>query len=398
MPLTHLAIRNARPQDRPFKLSDAKGLFLLVSPSGSRLWRLKYRYEGREKLLALGAYPEVGLAQARARRDDARASLAQGLDPSATRKAAKRAAKIAAANSFEAVARDYTRKQANRWTPEHGRRFVRRLENDLFPALGHRPVAAIEPPDLLAVLRRVEARGATDLSHRLLQEASAVFRYAIACGLARRDPAADLRGALQPHVKSHRLAVKPDELPELLRRIDAYDSEEYGGDLQTRLALQFLFLTAVRTKELRGAEWREIDRGKALWIIPADRMKMRSEHVVPLSRHALAILDELHALTGRDRLVFRGEGRKGVLSENTILFALYRLGYRSRMTGHGVRLLFSTIANESGLFSADAIERQLAHRERNAVRAAYDRGQRLDERRGLVQWWADHLDALRAPA
>ena len=388
--LTATAVRNARPGDKPQKLYDEKGLFLLITPAGGKCWRFKYRHGGKEKLLALGTWPAVSLAQAREARDVARALLAEGRDPADARKADKLARRRADEHSFEAVAREWHGRQAAQWSASHAGGVLRQLESNAFPALGHRPLAEIEPPELLACARMIEARGAHDLAHRVLAVCGQVFRYGVATGRCARDPTADLRGALTPHKARHQPAVRPEDLPELLRRVEGYDREA-GGDTLTRMALQLMALTFVRTSELIGARWEEFDPDAGLWAIPAARMKMRAEHLVPLSRQALERLAALRPVGGGSAFLFPGRHRDKPMSNNTMLFALYRLGYKGRMTGHGFRAVASTVLNEAG-FRADVIERQLAHCERDAVRGAYNRAEYLPERRELMQWWADYLD------
>ena len=393
--LTDPAIRSAKPQDKPIKLSDGGGMFLLVNPNGSRYWRMKYRYAGKEKLLALGVYPETTLKEARSRRDDARKLLADGIDPGEARKTENRARKLAAENSFELVSREWYGKQVHTWVKSHAKDVLRRLEVNIFPLLGHRPVNEIDAPELLAAIRKIESRGAYDLAHRVLAVCGQVFRYGVASGHCSRDISADLRGALTPHKKKHQAAVRPEELPDLIRKISAYDKET--GDTLTRLALQLMAATFVRTSELIDAKWEEFDLEAAMWAIPAERMKMKTEHFVPLSRQALAILEEIKPIAGRSNFVFPGRNRDKPISNNTMLFALYRMGYKGKMTGHGFRAVASTILNESG-FRPDVIERQLAHCERNEVRGAYNRAEYLPERRKLMQWWADYLDGVKAGA
>lgn len=392
--LTDVVIRNTKPGDKPIKLSDGGGLFLLIHPNGSFYWRMKYRHAGKEKLLALGVYPEVTLKQARKRRDEARKTIAEGIDPTEQRKADAREKRLAAANSFEAAAREWYAKQSPTWVATHAKDVLRRLEGNVFPLIGHRPIAEIEAPELLETVRKIEERGSHDLSHRVLAVCGQVFRYGIATGRCKRDLAADLRGALTPHKKKHQAAVRPEELPELLRLVDAYD--ETTGDTLTRLALQLMAETFVRTSELIGAVWDEFDIDGALWIIPAARMKMKTEHIVPLSRQSIAILEELRPLSGGSRFLFPGRNRDKPISNNTMLFALYRMGYKGKMTGHGFRAVASTILNESGKFRPDVIERQLAHCERNEVRGAYNRAEYLPERRKLMQWWADYLHGVKS--
>ncbi len=395
MPLTDTKIRNAKPNDKPSKLFDARGLFLLVTPAGGKWWRLRYKFNDKEKLLSLGTYPDVSLKTARERRDEARRLLAEEIDPGEHRKVAKARQAAEAVNSFETVAREWYGKQLHTWVESHARDVLRRLEGNIFPALGVRPIAEIEAPELLATVRKIEARGAHDLAHRVLAVCGQVFRYGIATGRCKRDIAADLRGALTPHRKKHQAAVRQEELPELLRKIDAYDKE--AGDTLTRLALQLMALTFVRTSELIGARWTEFDLVAAVWSIPAERVKMKTEHLVPLSPQALALLEELRPLSGQSAYLFPGRNRDKPISNNTMLFALYRMGYKGRMTGHGFRAVASTILNESG-FRPDVIERQLAHCERDEVRGAYNRAEYLPERRKLMQWWGAYLEGVKAGA
>lgn len=394
MALSDVKIRNAKASDKPQRLWDGGGLYLEVAPSGAKLWRLKYRYQGKEKLLALGQLGLVSLREAREACNEWKKLLAKGLDPAVVRKQSRREAAHRAANSFEAVAREWYAKQAHVWVAHHASDVLRRLEVNLFPDLGPRPIAEVTAPELLAVLRKIEHRGAYDLAHRILQVASQVFRYGVATSRCQRDPAPDLRGALTPHKAKNQAAVKPEDVPALLRAV-----AEYGkiGDRQTVLALRLLALTFVRTGELIGATWDEIDLDGATWVVPAERMKMRTEHVVPLSRQAVAVLNELKPIAGESRFVLPGRNSDKPISNNTLLFALYRLGYKGRMTGHGFRSVASTILNESG-FHPDVIERQLAHCERNDVRGAYNRAEYMKERQAMMQQYADMLDALAAGA
>lgn len=376
------------------KLHDGDGLYLWVYLDGRKYWRIRYWQAGKEKSLSLGVYPKVSLSDARKRRDELRQQLQADLDPSAERKAANLRKKLVAENSFEAVAREWYGKQLHTWVPHHANDVKRRLESNIFPTIGKRPIGQIEAPELLQTIRKIEARGAYDLAHRVLQVCGQVFRYGIATGRCTRNLSTDLRGALTPHKKQHQAAVRPEELPELLRAIARYDE---SGDKQTRLALQLLAQTFVRTNELIGAEWAEFDLNNALWIIPAERMKMKAEHVVPLSRQALAMLAELKEISSGSRFVFPGRNRDKPISNNTMLFALYRLGYKGKMTGHGFRAVASTILNETG-FNPDVIERQLAHCERNEVRGAYNRAEYLPERKRMMQHWADYLGSVEAGA
>jgi integrase len=393
--LSDTAIRQAKPALKPRKLFDASGLYLLIAPTGGKWWRLKYRFAGKERLLALGTYPDVGLQQARGKRDAARKLVADGIDPGAERKAAKAASMQRESGGFEAVAREWVDKFSARWAPTHATTVIRRLERDVFPWLGASPASEIAAPELLAVLRRVEARGALETAHRIHQVCGQVFRYAVATGRAQRDPSADLRGALPPVREKHHAALtEPKQVGALLRAINGYQ-----GSFVTRCALRLAPLVFVRPGELRKAEWSEFDLDGATWRIPAIRMKMRVEHIVPLSRQAVEVLRELHPLTGAGHYVFPGARTAGrPMSENAVTAALRRMGYgRDEMTGHGFRSTASTLLNELG-WSADAIERQLAHAERDAVRSAYNRAEYLDERRRMMQAWADHLGKLATGA
>lgn len=394
MALTDTAVRNAKPRDKPLRLADEKGMYLEVAPIGSKYWRLKYRFAGKEKRLALGVYPEVTLAQAREKRDAARKLLASGVDPSDARKAQNISKAENAENSFEAVAREWFAKFEPIWVTSHSEKIIRRLERDIFPWVGGRPVAEVTGPILLTALRRIENRGAIETAHRALQNCGQIFRYAIATGRAERDPSPDLRGALSPARETHHASITdPNAVGDLLRAMDGYQ-----GSLVTRCALRLAALVFVRPGELRKAEWSEFNLDGAEWRIPAERMKMREAHIVPLSTQAVATLRELHALTGSRRYVFPGARTNGrPMSENTVNAALRRIGYTNdQMTGHGFRSMASTILNEQG-WSRDAIERQLAHGERNNVRAAYNFAEYLPERRKMMQAWANYLDVLAIP-
>ena len=391
MSLTDKSIRTARHSDKAVRLFDGGGLYLEFAPKGGKWWRLKYRFGGKEKRFSLGVYPHVTLKQARERRDEAKKLLANGIDPSVQRKASNAAVTERAANSFEAIAREWFASFSRKWVKGHSDKVLRRLEHNVFPYLGARPIAEITTPELLVVLRKVEGRGAIETAHRTKQNCSQVFRYAVATGRAERDPTVELRGALTPvRERHHPTITDPKAIGALLRAIDGYD-----GSLVTRCALQLAPLTFVRPGELRRAEWPEFDFDKAEWRIPADRMKMREQHIVPLSTQAVAVLMELQPLTGRNRYVFPGARTNGrPMSENTVNAALRRLGYASdQMTGHGFRSMASTLLNEQG-WHRDAIERQLAHAERDNVRAAYNYAEHLPERRRMMQAWSDYLDTL----
>jgi integrase len=388
--LTDRAIKNAATAKSVRKLSDGQGLTLVIHPNGSKYWVYRYRYLGKEKTLSLGIYPDLSLAEARLSLAEARKLIAGGQDPSQVRKAAKQQAVIGAANSFETIAREWMDAKNAGWVPRYASYLRRRMENDLFPRLGSRPVKEITAPELLAVLRSIEQRGALDLAMRVLQYSGQVFMYAIATGRAERNPAADLRGALKTPIKKHFAHLKATELPAFLVKVKTYD-----GLPQTKLAVMLLVLTFVRTIELRGAKWDEIDLDKAEWRIPAERMKMRRDHIVPLSKQAKAAFKQLKQLNGMSQYVFPNphNGFK-FMSENAVLYALYRMGYHSRATGHGFRHTASTVLNDSRLFGSDVIERQLAHVHSNKVRGIYNHAEYLPERRKMMQWWADYLDGI----
>ena len=399
MPLTETAIKNAKPGPKPRKLSDGAGLFLLVTPGGHKWWRFKYRFAGKEKLLALGVYPDVTLKRAREVRDEARRDVAAGIDPSAKRKAGKQS--LAGADTFEAVAREWHAKfAATEWGTSPTFRILRRLEADILPWLGRRPLAEIEALEILAVARRIESRGALETARRAMENIGQIMRYAVATGRAKRNPAGDLRGAMPtPKPKHHASITDPAEIAHLLRAMDGY-----AGSFIVKCALRLAPLVFVRPGELRKAEWPEINFDKAEWRIPAERMKMRELHIVPLSEQAIAILREIEPLTAAvhparqngPRYVFPGaRTRDRPMSENAVLAALRRLGFaKDEMTGHGFRSMASTLLNEQG-WNRDAIERQLAHGERDAVRAAYNYAEHRSERKQMMQARAAYLDALR---
>lgn len=391
MPLSDIAIRRAKSEPKPYKLSDGDGLFLLVQPNGAKWWRFKYYFEGKEKSLSLGVYPDVGLADARERRSESRKQLAHGQNPSQVRQDDKRHVVLKNTHTFEAVAREWHKSRLNKWTPLHAGKIMRAFEIDIFPTLGARPISEIKAFDLLEAMRKIEARGARETAHRVLQNCGQVFTYAVVTQRVERNPATDLRGALEPVEKKNNPYLKEEELPEFYRRLSVYD-----GHPQTKLALELLMLTFVRTNELRGAEWSEINWEKADWRIPAERMKMREQHIVPLSTQSLAVLRELQKISMDSKLIFPNiQKATGTISENTLLYALYRMGYHGRATGHGFRATASTVLNENG-FRPDLIERQLGHCERNKVRAAYNHAQYLPDRRAMMQWWADYLDKAAA--
>jgi integrase len=393
MPLTDVKCRTAKGQSNPRKLSDGGGLHLLVNADGAKYWRLAYRWHGKQRTLALGVYPAVGLMEARAARDDAKRSLATNVDPSQVKRERKRAARVATGNTFEAVAREWHENWKNARTPYYAGQILRRLEADAFPMIGRRPIAELEPPELLDMLRKVEKRGVNETARRLKQLVGQIFRFAIVTSRAKRDPSADLKDALRATGgPQHHRAMRLPELPAFLQKL-----EIYSGEQQTKLALKLVTLTFLRTTELRAGKWYELedlDSNSAQWRIPAERMKMRLEHLVPLSSQAIEVLRELRALSGNSPNIFPSPGKEGCMSSNTMLYALYRMGYHGRATTHGFRGVASTILNETNLFNRDWIERQLAHVERNEVRRAYNAAEWMPDRRRMMQWWADHITAL----
>ncbi|MDR3417362.1 MAG: tyrosine-type recombinase/integrase [Nevskia sp.] len=389
--LTDVQLRKLKPRDRLYRIADRDGLCIEVTPSGARHWRYRYRFAGKAKMLALGAYPEIPLSQARMACNQTRAKLHAGVDPGEARKLDKLAALAAVANTFEAVMREWLDKQTQLSQATLGKAQWM-LETMVLPWLGKRPIKDITAQELLLVLRRVEERGTLETAQRLKQRCGQIFRYAIATGRADRDPAADLRGAMRtPRTRHHASITDPREIGELLRAI-------YGhrGSFVTACALKLAPLFFVRPGELRKAEWTEFDLDAAEWRIPGHKMKMGEQHIVPVASQAMAILRELHPLTGGGRYVFPGvRTPQRPMSENTVNAALRRLGYANdQMTGHGFRSLASTRLHEMG-WRSDVIERQLAHGERNKVKAAYNFAEYLPERRKMMQAWADYLDALR---
>jgi integrase len=371
MPLTDVKCRNVKGKTKPHKLSDGGGLHLLVNPDGAKYWCLAYRWHGKQRTLALGVYPAVGLMEARAARDDAKRSLAANIDPSIVKRERKRAAKVATGNTFEAIAREWHENWKDARIPYYAEQILRRLDADAFPAIGRRPIAELQPPELLDMLRKVEKRGADEMARRLKQLVGQIFRFAIVTGRAKRDPSADLKDALRATGEPQRHRAMP-------------------------LALKLMTLTFLRTTELRAGKWNELenlDENSARWRVPAERMKMRLEHLVPLSRQAVAVLRELRTLSSSSPNIFPSPGKGGCMSSNTMLYALYRMGYHGRATTHGFRAVASTILNENNLFNRDWIERQLAHVERNEVQRADNAAEWMPDRRRMMQWWADHITA-----
>ncbi len=393
--LTDTAIKNAKPKEKPYRLTDEKALYLEVMPNGSKYFRWKYRVDGKEKRMAFGVYPDTSLKEAREKRDQARKQLAQGIDPGENRKAMK-AAQTAEGETFEVIAREWFAKYQPTWAKTHTDKIIYRLEKDAFPWIGKRPIREITAPEILTVLQRTEKRGALDTAHRVHQNCGQIFRYAVATGRADRDPCGDLRGALPPCKREHFPSLtEPTEVAELLRAIDGF-----RGTFVVQCALRLAPLFFVRPGELRQAEWKDIDLDAAEWRYTVSKTK--TEHLVPLARQAVAILRELHALTGHGQHVFPGRDPKKPMSEAAVNAALKRMGYdtKTQITGHGFRAMARTMLHQDKAlgFAPEVIEHQLAHRVPDALGTAYNRTKFLDERRRMMQAWADFLDKLKQGA
>ncbi len=394
MPLTDTAIRTAKAKEKPYKLADEKGLFLLVNPNGSKWWRLKFRIAGKEKMLSLGTYPDTGLKDARLKRDEARRMMAEGIDPGQQRKAAKATRDELSANSFAVVCREWLAKWGSTVVPAQKQKATARLEKDVFPWMGSRPIAEITAPEVLAVLRRIDERGARYTAHKVKSEISQCFRYAIATGRAERDPCPDLRGAIPPVKTEHMASItEPRAVAELLRAIDGF-----RGTFVVKSALLLAPLLFVRPGELRKAEWSGFDLDKGEWRYFVTKTK--TEHLVPLATQAVAILRDLHALTGHGRHVFPGRDPHKCMSDAAINAALRRMGYdtKTEITGHGFRAMARTILHEELHQKPEVIEHQLAHKVPDALGTAYNRTKFLKERTAMMQLWADYLDKLKAGA
>ncbi len=396
MPLTNTRLKAAKPRASDYRIADGVGMYLLVKTNGSKYWRLDYRFCGKRNTLALGVYPTVSLKEARERRRKARTQLENGQDPSEVRKEAKQ---VQQADEFEAVARQWWEHCRGTWSPSHAARVLKRLEDNTFRDLGRLPIDEITPQRIIATIRKIEARGALDVASRVNQAIRAICRFAIQRGIATSNPASDLDGIVKQRKVQHRASLPREELPQFLKELENYSDR---GRKLTQRAIKLLLLTFVRSGELRKARWEEFDLEDKVWRISADRMKMSNEHLVPLSRQALELIELLHGMTGKYDLVFPSErNRSREMSDNTMRQAIFKLGYdgtvegKSKAVPHGFRATASSILNESG-FNPDAIERQLAHMERNSVRAAYTYHARyLNERRTMMQWWADYLDEMR---
>ncbi len=385
--VTDVKAKNAKPQNRPYKLMDGYGLFLHVMPGGTKSWRYSFRFNGKAQTLTLGRYPAVSIREARKRRERARALLEDGINPilDAKKKKAQKKGK-----TFELIALEWWDTQKDGWSKAHADAVLKSLQKEAFPALGKFNVDEITPLQVLEVLKAVESRGALEMARKVKQRLAAVFRFAVQTGRAKYNPAADMKGVIKARKVKHMPALPIEEMPLFLRTLSIIRIH-----VTTKLALRFLILTAARNGEVRGATWGEIDREKREWRIPAERMKMDREHIVPLSRQALAVLDEASRLSGDSGLIFPGIRQEAtMLSENTLQYALNRMGYKGVATVHGFRTVFSTYCNEAGKWNPDAIERALAHQDRNSIRAAYNRGAYLEERKKLMQWWANEIDRM----
>lgn len=392
MKLTDKQCQGFKAKDKPYKKSDGLGMYLEIMPNESKYWRLKYRYNGKEKRLALGVYPEVSLKEARDKRDEARKNLAANIDPSFAKKAEQRQLRIDGANTYQAIAEEWIDHNAENWTERHKKTVLSRLERDVFPEIGNMPIKDITAPILLDVIKKIEKRGAYDIARRALQTSGQLFRYAIVTGRAERDVSADLKGALKPYKKGHYSAMKVDELPTFLSVLHTNDARLFP---QTKLAIELMLLTFVRTGELINAKWSEFDLKRKEWIIPAERMKLKRDHLVPLSKQAMAIVQRLHAMNGHREHVFPSQRNpRNSMSNNTILYALGRMGYKGQHTGHGFRALARTAIRERLDYNSEIIEKQLAHKTKETLGEAYDRTTFIDQRKIMMQDWADYIDEV----
>ncbi|CNI59011.1 tyrosine-type recombinase/integrase [Yersinia intermedia] len=389
MALTDIKIKTAKPLDKPYKLADGGGMYLLVKPNGSKYWRMKYRYAGKEKMLSIGVYPDTPLAEARQKRDEARKVLAADGDPAEVKKTEKLAQKLAVENTFEAIAREWHKSKADRWSLRYRDEIIDTFEKDIFPYVGKRPITEIKPMELLETLKRMEKRGALEKMRKVRQRCGEVFRYAIVTGRAEYNPAPDLASALTPPKRQHFPFLTAQELPYFLK-----DLSGYTGSVITKTATKIIMLTGVRTQELRFARWQDIDFDKGIWEIPAEVMKMKRPHIVPMSEEVIALFQSLKPITGSYPLVFigRNDHRKPI-SKESINQVIELLGYKGRLTGHGFRHTMSTILHEQGYNSA-WVETQLAHVDKNSIRGTYNHAQYLDGRREMMQWYSDYLENL----
>jgi len=392
MKLNELKIKSLKSKAKPFKVTDGHGLYIEVMPNGAKYWRMNYRFNDKQKRLAFGVYPRVTLKEAREKREAARKLLDVGNDPSEVKKLAKLEIKGKYANNFEAMAREWYEQNMHTWKPEHASSILRRLEIYIFPSIGYRPVKEVTPLEVLAAIRKIEEKGNHDLTRRLLQHCSKIFNYAIITGRGDRNPTIGLTEALKPAKTRHHVYLDEKDLPEFLKELELYDTK-YNGHELTKLAFKLLILTFVRSGEIREAKWDEFNFDKAEWRIPAERMKMKTPHIVPLSKQSLSLLRKAKTISGENysNYVFPSQATpRNCMSENTFLRAIELMGYKGKTVGHGFRSTASTILNENR-YNRDVIERQLAHAERSSVRAAYNYAEYLDDRHKMMQWWADYL-------
>lgn len=390
MPLIARQVETAKPKDKIYKIADGGGLYLQVNPNGSKYWRMKYHYAGKEKKLSFGTYPTITLAEARKRRDEAKKIHADGKDPGEVKKAENLEKNLSEGRTFAAIATEWYNAKVSGWSASYADYVDRAFKNNVFPYIGNRPISEIEPLELLAVLQRIESRGACELANKVRQRCGEVFRYAIVTGRARYNPASDLVIAMKSYKRTHYPFLLPPELPEFL-----YKLENYTGSIVTREATKLLMLTGLRTVELRMGEWCEIDFTQKIWEVPPTRMKMRKEHIVPLSDQAIQSLQILKELTGRYRYIFAGRNDVNrPISDASVNMVLKKIGYDKKATGHGFRHTMSTVLHEQG-FNSAWIEMQLAHTDKNSIRGTYNHARYLEGRREMMQWYADYLDALR---
>lgn len=403
MKLTAIACKNAKPKEKPYKIADGGGLYLEVMPNGSKYWRMKYRFLNKESRLAFGVYPDVQLIDAREKRREAKKLLDSGINPNDKKRDDKQEQIKDYENTFENIAREWHKQKLHTWNPTHADNIMKRFEANIFNHIGHKPIKNVKPSELLNAIKLLEAKGNRDLAHRVMQQCGQVFRYAIASSRAKTDITLSLKGALQPAASEHMAYLSESELKDFLKKLQRY--EEYGGNTLTKLAFKLLILTFLRSSEIRGkvdkktktifpARWDEIDFKKAQWRVPVERMKMKEQHIVPLARQAIEILKQIREITGDhyDNYILPSQHNpRTVMSENTFLRVIEVLGYKGKATAHGFRSTASTILNENN-FKPDVIERQLAHCERNKIRAAYNHAEYLPQRAEMMQWWADYIE------
>lgn len=391
MPLTDLEIRRSKPREKSYTLNDGSGLSLLIEPNGSKGWRFRYRFDSKPKMLSLGTYPTISLMEARQKRDEVKKLVVMGINPSDVRKKEKQDSQAENSNTFEAIAREWYGRRVDRWSISYAEEMIKTFETDVFPYIGNRPITEIKPMELMGVLSILDERGATEKLRKIRQRCGEVWRYAIITGRAEYNPAPDLVSAFAPHKKQHYAFLKADELPEFFRILNTY-----SGSILVKIAMYLQILTGLRPGELRQAEWSEIDFDKKIWEVPAERMKKRRPHCVPLSKQAVCLLEQIKPITGHYRFIFPGRIQHSKpMSEMAMNVLIRRIGYAGRVTGHGFRHTMSTILHEQG-FNSAWIELQLAHVDKNSIRGTYNHAQYLDGRREMLQWYADMIDRLQS--